>query len=497
MRVLQNFNKKLAICALTAFCSMSANSSSTNVDDMQAFFNEVGVLGNAQTPGNFKGQTRNYLTGGSLQVRIPQKTYQFATFDKPRMNASCAGIDIYGGSFSYINSDQLVSMLQNIGNSAKGALFSLALNSISPELKAEISQWMDSLQKMNEFNINSCKAAEGIVTASALVGSKKGFMNTVKGLGTQGFGLGGDWAAMGDLISKSAQDPAQDGAGEVVAEVAADTSGAVSDSGKLGVSGGNILYQALDKLSVDGSTLTNDEKALIQAILGTVILRPDSTNGETELVMIEVGATMPDPMAALLTESVKVEYKIRQCEPYVFGGHTYSVNDCVKLSNTATPVEKKSISGVIKEKIDKVRDGLKNNTAITAADYNVINLSHLPMWSIMIDEYRTGVYSQMDSSRTIIALDYVKAILQRTSRAVMVSMYALNKADSPAVTNAVKRMREKIDALNKNIALKESIFFSKHSAFMTAKNALAMESSRVRQITQQRLSMTKQSMMHQ
>src|SRR5712671_5322612 len=86
--------------------------------EMQGMFNALGSLGNVTSPGAFRGQAMNLYTGGSLFMREPSKNYSLTRAQLPSLKAGCGGIDLFGGSFSFINKAQFVALLQNIGANA-------------------------------------------------------------------------------------------------------------------------------------------------------------------------------------------------------------------------------------------------------------------------------------------------------------------------------------------------------------------------------------------
>ena len=100
--------------------------------EMQRMFSDLGTVGNVTSPGAFRGQTMNTMTGGNLMMRTPGKNYQLGSVALPSLKAGCGGIDVFGGSFSFINKAQFTAMLQNIGANATGYAFQLAIDSISP-----------------------------------------------------------------------------------------------------------------------------------------------------------------------------------------------------------------------------------------------------------------------------------------------------------------------------------------------------------------------------
>ena len=101
------------------------------------------------------------FTGGSMFVRAPQRTYQLASVAGPNLKAGCGGIDLFAGSFSFINEAQFVALLKNIGQNALGYFFQLALKSMAPEIAVTIEWLQDQAQKINALNVNSCQAARG------------------------------------------------------------------------------------------------------------------------------------------------------------------------------------------------------------------------------------------------------------------------------------------------------------------------------------------------
>ena len=117
--------------------------------EMQAMFNDLGALGNVTTPGAFRGQAMNLYTGGSLMMRAPGRNYPLVSTQLPSMRAGCGGIDIYGGAFSFINKQQFIAMLQNIGSNAVGYAFKLALQSISPD----IDKLLTELQEIGRAHV--------------------------------------------------------------------------------------------------------------------------------------------------------------------------------------------------------------------------------------------------------------------------------------------------------------------------------------------------------
>ncbi|EOZ4603688.1 conjugal transfer protein TraH [Acinetobacter baumannii] len=156
---------------------------SANADpaSMQEVFDQINARGNVTQPTAIQGQTMNYMTGGSLFMRTPNTTYNLAAITPPSANAGCGGIDLYMGGFSFVNKEQFVAMLKNIGSNALGYGFKLALQNLCPTCDNVLQALQSASQQINRMNIDSCEAAKGIVNAAtstvALRGREQSSMN--------------------------------------------------------------------------------------------------------------------------------------------------------------------------------------------------------------------------------------------------------------------------------------------------------------------------------
>ena len=102
--------------------------------EMQAMFNDLGVLGNVTSPGRVPRPGDEPLHRRQPDDARPGKNYPLVNARLPSLRAGCGGIDLFGGAFSFINKQQFVALLQNIGSNAVGYAFKLALQSISPDI---------------------------------------------------------------------------------------------------------------------------------------------------------------------------------------------------------------------------------------------------------------------------------------------------------------------------------------------------------------------------
>jgi conjugative transfer pilus assembly protein TraH len=228
---------------------------------MKEVFDAVNAQGNVTSPGVLQGQTMNLGTGGSLYMRMPKRTYNLVSVTPPSLSAGCGGIDLFMGGFSFINKDQFVAMMRNIGSNALGYAFELALSNISPDAKNIIQALRATANAANKNNIDSCTAAKGIVNASLSDSFDLSAANAAKMLGVDSntySDVTGAWSEVADNWGKQKTAIA---AGE-----------AKDPANKNLVATGNVVWKSLKKLS----TLNDVQRQIIMSMVGTVVVDKDA-----------------------------------------------------------------------------------------------------------------------------------------------------------------------------------------------------------------------------
>lgn len=147
-----------ALAALAAFPAWADLSG-----QMRSMFNGIGAYGAVDGPAYVAAQSRHVFSGGGITYRAPRQTYNLFSATAPSLRAGCGGIDLYAGSFSFINRDQFVQMLNNIAANSVGLAFKTALCSTSANLCQAIEDLQRTVGQLNRFNIDSCEAAKSIV----------------------------------------------------------------------------------------------------------------------------------------------------------------------------------------------------------------------------------------------------------------------------------------------------------------------------------------------
>lgn len=143
--------------------------------DLQRELNEMfGSLSNTTPPGVWETQRRGVISGGSLTTRNRIMQENLVSFSPPRFEAGCGGIDLFGGSFSFINADQFVQLLRSIASNASGYAFQIALDAMCQSCMQNIETLQKKVMEFNRHFSNSCQMAQGIVNDSLSAFGKKG-----------------------------------------------------------------------------------------------------------------------------------------------------------------------------------------------------------------------------------------------------------------------------------------------------------------------------------
>lgn len=158
--------RNLVLCVLSSL-ALSAHSARADIaSDLADFWTKSGGGVNASRPMTYDGQRAGYATLGSVQVRTRSRSSELYNIQLPSVRAGCGGIDIFGGSFSFISAEELIALMEAIMQNAAGFAFELALESMSPAVQETVAKLRDLVQQVNAMNVNSCEA--GQILASSL-----------------------------------------------------------------------------------------------------------------------------------------------------------------------------------------------------------------------------------------------------------------------------------------------------------------------------------------
>lgn len=368
---------------------------------MQDFYNEAGLYANVTGPGAYRAQTMGLYTGGSLFVRAPQRTYQLAAVAGPNLKVGCGGIDLFAGSFSFINEAQFVALLKNIGQNALGYFFQLALKSMAPEIAVTIEWLQDQAQKLNALNINSCQAARGIVDGTVgryLQADEERARNWRVALGDFSDRIG-SWI---NTTTNSEIYDAQARAKSSIPGIAPPAGQGFSNQ----IPTGNFTWKALSNPALGLDTL---QKRQLMTLIGTVIYVPPASDQESPRLVVRPGhhklihyiGNAPGGEASL---------EFYRC----LDG--YGDDQCLQVALEA-PAVYPSFGSIVQERLRKIAQNIVARTAQTPDDIAFVNVSDLPVYRMMsVAAFSTlpGLSdSLIDTYKDLIAAKYAAAFIKR------------------------------------------------------------------------------------
>lgn len=112
--------------------------------------------------GSYEGQKRGYFTGGSYSARWQMSNDHLFSFESPRVKFGCSGIDVFMGSFSYLQPEYLVKKMQKILQASPAAALDLAINTMCEPCAKTMKSLESITDLLNNIQINDCKAAKAL-----------------------------------------------------------------------------------------------------------------------------------------------------------------------------------------------------------------------------------------------------------------------------------------------------------------------------------------------
>ena len=173
---------------ILSFLLLSTSARAGIMADLNSMF-----MSNSTAPGTFTTHDRVGIYAGGYSMRTPVQNFNLVSFDPPRLNAGCGGVDLYGGSFSFINAQELITIFRKVAANAAGLAFKAAIKAISPSLDALMSEFQTLLQNMNNLAKNSCSLAHTLVDPA-----ERYLADALDGDGSVGAakkGIFSDWAS--------------------------------------------------------------------------------------------------------------------------------------------------------------------------------------------------------------------------------------------------------------------------------------------------------------
>lgn len=248
----KNLKRKLFVAFAAGTLSWQAHANGLQ-SEMDNLFNE---MSNYTPPGVYESQRRGVIAGGRYTTKTRIFDENLVSFAPPSWKAGCGGVDLFGGSLSFINAEQIVQLLRAVAANAKGYAFQLALDNVFPDGAKWIENFQKKVQALNQYLGNSCQLAQGLVndlTSGFDIKHKTdaSIMGTLNGLFEDTFSAKQELPGKSPLEELKANNP--DEYEEMI---------------------GNVLWKQLKKNSTQ-SWFKSGDNTLLEAIMsltGTVII---------------------------------------------------------------------------------------------------------------------------------------------------------------------------------------------------------------------------------
>jgi len=266
-----------------------------------------GMFSNLTSGGVVKTPDRTAFVGGGLEIRTPVANINLVTFDPPRISAGCGGLDMFGGSFSFINSAQLVALLRKIAANAVSLAFKAAIYAINPQLGTLMSEFSKLVNDINQGAMNSCLLARKLDDTIWNSDTLASIRQPIDAALASAKGINSDWTQ--GLTQFTSQGPAA--SDQQVAQFDMSAGNGVWDM--INAKGlGRMLTDPTNPSSADGSKNSNE---IIMSITG--------------LAVSQIKSMGTDPSGALLNNSGNGNYV-----------YTLDISDLLNGSSASHPLRK-------------------------------------------------------------------------------------------------------------------------------------------------------------
>lgn len=405
--------RSVAYLAIAAALNLAV-SGGANADvggEMNRFFNDAGGAANATGPSTFEGQSAGYYSLGNLWTRFPQRSIQPFNLQMPSVRAGCGGIDLFSGSFSFINAPELIAMLKATANNALGFAFKLAIDSVSPEIGKVMDEFSQKAQLLNQMNISSCETAQALV--GGLWPQQSIARSTICEAIGNSQGVFADWAAARQNCNAGNRQE-QTIAGNTDANLVQHLVGEPH----------NYTWEALRKSQKFGA-FDQQFSEYIMTLVGTFVTRPaPADNPDAGASVVRFGPAEEAVVTALLDGTADAPpVKILRCNDEA----------CLDVGEqTLTVAVGQALRPRIQAMIQSIAGKIRQDVALDAAEKQLLNLATIPLFKILAVQAAAHyglTAGEMASLAEVVAVDVLNAMLDNMLDRVEQAQLFYNEAD--------------------------------------------------------------------
>lgn len=349
-------------------------------------------------PASVRTESRVGAVGGSFSYRQPQVNTNLVNVSFPKASVGCNGIDIFLGSFSMINGDQLVQIGRGIAQGSAVYAFNTAVSAICADCAAIIANIQDKLAALNKFAKDSCNATYEFLQNG--LGTPQEF--------TEKIGLGG--GAVDSMVSGIFPDfgsTMSQPASEVNKKNYAKDPDAFKEK-----YAGNIVYQGFmsidnGNMNVGGVTELSGYKLAeqIMSLTGTMIISWDENGEKSAFTTIPPTMKVTDFIKGTSTNTAKMNI----CAP---APSMKSDKKAQCLTMTTENIQFKGLADTIADFLQQIQTTVRTNGDLTPEQRRWIQMMGINniIPSLQIFSVSEGLQYIHDMS-TIAAKNFVSGLL--------------------------------------------------------------------------------------
>jgi conjugative transfer pilus assembly protein TraH len=413
------FVRASRLCLATLAVSSLLFSQTVEADvsgQLDSFFTNLGGSANVTGPVAYSGQQGGYYSGGNLWVRFPaQQSFQLGNLQMPSVKAGCGGIDIFTGSFSYINSDQIVAMMKAVANGAEAFIFDLAIDAISSVIGVNMKEVSQKLQQFLQHSLNACQAGEQVAAGLAgMAGARDSQFCSQIG---NSQGIFSDWAA------------SEQGCGTGGSQ----TSTLNSNSDKT-IPAGPYNY-TWNMLSQKYPSFDTDFKQYLMSLVGTVIYQPGTSDQKGPTYQF-IGEGDPALLTALLDGGSGAQ--VYACD---------TTDQCLNPTQTTLSV---STASALKTRVYNllldIEGRIQGNQQLTTEEIGLLGATTIPLYKIMVVNAAASFGGMNSADLTelseITAVDLLETVVQQFYKLVTDGKSSFQNADPVTLKQWQDQLRD-------------------------------------------------------
>lgn len=430
-----------SVClALTAGGTLQASVDS----ELKKTFDDAGIAANITGPTAFQGQAAGYYSLGNIYTRFPNKTVTPASITLPSIKAGCGGIDLFAGGFSFISADQFVALAKAVANNAIGFAFDLALTVIDSQIAVTMQKIRDLANKVNEFNINSCEAAQKLVDkvgSSIDTVQEKICASAAANQGRFKDNIEARWKCANAGTRRDVLD-------------------GIDDPGQKDNVPLLPLNYTWSVLTKSGNGLFSDVefRMLVMNMVGTILTSnvpkagasPDS-QGSIDVVPPAIGSLY----SALLDGTNGTPVSIMRCDNNVL---------CLSLvPGTVSISSGSAFRPRVRALLASIVDKIRTDTVLTQAERDVVAMSTIPIYKILAVSATanvSGTALDLDALSEVVAINLVQGVIEQLLIGVSASVPFLKNADD----KTAEQWRGQIEDTRSFLSRKDSEIAARVSA---------------------------------